>query len=158
MTVEELFQTIRRGDTKELAAFADVDLTLKNQSGQTFLQEAIASNQEELCLMLIQRGVPTNAQDATGQTALHFVALHKLHSVAEAILQAGGDLGLADSYGNTPLWTAVFHARGDYRIVEIFMRYRPDPMKKNHAGRSPLDFSRQIKDSHLEALLVAGTP
>jgi hypothetical protein len=55
------------------------------------------------------------------------------------------------------VWSAVFNARGKYETVLVFARFGASAVAevKNNAGRSPLDFARQIKDSTLERTLTA---
>jgi ankyrin repeat protein len=60
---------------------------------------------------------------------------------------------LRDEHGNTPLWTAVFNAKGDYVIVEQLIQASANPNSQNRHGRSPLDFARQIKDRDLISIL-----
>jgi uncharacterized protein len=37
--------------------------------------------------------------------------------------------------------------------IPLFMQYNPDTTTKNNAGRSPLDFARQIGDAKLIGML-----
>ncbi len=38
-------------------------------------------------------------------------------------------------------------------MVELFMQYNPDKTTKNNAGRSPLDFARQVGNDKLIEML-----
>ncbi|WP_222127424.1 ankyrin repeat domain-containing protein [Bacillus sp. X1(2014)] len=38
-------------------------------------------------------------------------------------------------------------------MVELFMKYNPDTTTKNKAGRSPLDFAKQVGNDKLVNLL-----
>jgi ankyrin repeat protein len=63
-------------------------------------------------------------------------------------LKQKGQLNISDNYGNQPLWTAVFNVKGkDDRLplVELFLMYNADKNHKNKAGKSPLDFTLQVK-------------
>ncbi|MCK6649162.1 MAG: ankyrin repeat domain-containing protein [Bacteroidia bacterium] len=86
---------------------------------------------------------------------MHFTAVFNDQLVASEIIHNGGNLEIADNYGNTPLWTAVFNARGNYELVRLFLKNGANSLHKNNAGRSPLDFALQIKDEILVKLLSA---
>lgn len=94
-----------------------------------------------------------NQQDRNGQTPIHFAAAHSNVALARAIVESGADLSIKDAHGNTPLWTAVFNAKGHYDIVETLVKNGADADTKNNAGKSPLAFARQIHDERLLSLL-----
>jgi ankyrin repeat protein len=73
--------------------------------------------------------------------------------LALAMLDAGGDPRPKDRFGNTPLWSAVVNAKRNLGLVDMLMRHGADPHGKNKAGRSPLDFARQIGSEPVIALL-----
>jgi ankyrin repeat protein len=60
---------------------------------------------------------------------------------------------LEDIYGNQALWTAVFNAKGNYTVVEAFLKFKQDVEHKNKYGKSPLDFAKQITDQFLIKIL-----
>lgn len=73
--------------------------------------------------------------------------------IARLLLSKNADINVEDAYGNNPLWTAVFNARGDYRMVELFIEYNANIHHLNKAGRSSLDFAKQIDDTKLVQIL-----
>jgi ankyrin repeat protein len=93
--------------------------------------------------------------DYQGATALHFAANYRLADVTARILEHHGNPNAKDEHGNTPLWTAVFSARGEYQVVQLLIDAGADPTTKNRYGKSPLDFARQIKDEDLQRVLSA---
>jgi ankyrin repeat protein len=103
----------------------------------------------------MRRHVDVNAQTTTGSTPLHYAAAHSNTNAARLILSHGGDVTIADKHGNTPLWTAVFNARGKYELVELLLQHGAAQVatRKNLHGKSPLDFATQIGDAHLMQLL-----
>jgi ankyrin repeat protein len=107
---------------------------------------------------LIRRGIDVNSQNVNGQTPLHCAALYGNLKLADEMLAHGGDPNARDVYGNSPLWTAVFNARGHYDIVESLVGHGADSATKNKAGRSPLYFGRQILDDQIVTLLTALRP
>lgn len=40
-----------------------------------------------------------------------------------------------------------------YDMVELFMKYAPDVISKNNAGRSSIDFAKQVGDEKLMNML-----
>jgi uncharacterized protein len=154
MTLDEVFQSIRLHENESVRAILGTfDLKQTNEFGQTVLHEAVAYNNGDIIKDLIQHGVEINAADKNGQTALHFTAAHKQQVMARTLLEHGASLEIADKYGNQPLWTAVMNARGQYEIVKLFVEHGGNIHHKNKAGRSPLDFARQIGEAPLIALL-----
>ncbi len=151
-----LFQAIRLNDKNGFYSEIDkVYINQANEDGQNMLHEAVAYNNFAFAKALISRNINVNHQDIKSQTPLHYAANHKVLDIAELILNSGGSLNIEDDYGNQPVWTAVFNARGDYEIVKYFLRFNPDIRHKNRAGRSPLDFAKQINDQSLVNMLVS---
>lgn len=151
----KIFDIVRFNDLDEyLSSINESNINLLNTDRQNLLQEAIANDADKIALDLIEKGIELNTQDNNGQTALHYVALYKNSVLAVSILDNGGNIDVLDKYGNSPLWTATFNARGNYEIVKIFLTYGAKPLAKNNSGRSPLDFARQIGDKTLIDLLT----
>jgi ankyrin repeat protein len=84
---------------------------------------------------------------------LHYAGTYQMVELARAMLDAGGDRRPKDRFGNTPLRSAVVHPKRYLELVDMLMRHGADPHSKNKAGRSPLDFTRQIGSEPLIALL-----
>ncbi len=150
----DIFQVVRRdGFTAYENQIDQFDINIKGNEGQSLLQEAIAYKQTEIALDLIERSIDVNIQDKKGQNALHILGFFPNTLLAQKIIESGGNLELKDMFGNTPLWYAVFNARGKYELVELFIEQHADPTSKNKAGRSPIDFARQIKNEKLIKIL-----
>lgn len=124
-----------------------------NEEKPALLHEMAASDDEECCRIIIRKGADLNATDAKGMTPLHYAAANGSAQVADILVKSGANLAVSDKFGNEPLWTAVFNARGNYEIVRLFVDNGANPSHKNNAGRSPIDFASQIKDSGLIAIL-----
>lgn len=154
MDIIDLFQAIRLNEENIfLSAINDSDINQLNEFGQNLLHEAVIANNLIIGEMLISSRINVNHQDKKGQTPLHYAALNKSITLAESILKNGGKLSISDNYGNEPLWTAVFNAKGEYKMVELFVKYGADINYKNNSKRSPYDFATQIKDKKLLGLL-----
>ncbi|AOR59892.1 ankyrin repeat domain-containing protein [Pectobacterium parmentieri] len=152
--VNDIFQSVRDGLNEELLAMVNIDnINIVNEYNQNLLHEAVACGNFILINRFIELGIDVNHQDNNGQTPLHYAAQRRMEDVGETILMNKGDVLVADKYGNQPLWTAVFNARGDYGMVCLLLKYHAVPDHKNHYGKSPLDFSRQIKDAKIISIL-----
>ncbi|MFO1021586.1 MAG: ankyrin repeat domain-containing protein [Planctomycetales bacterium] len=141
---------------KAISLLADLpDINVKNADGACLLHTAIAYKNHAVIKPLLEAGIDVNAVDADGLTPLHYAAVYQNASVAEEILSRGGDLGIIDRYGNTALWRAVFHARGKYEVVEVFLRHGGGKFAttKNLHGTSPLDMATQFGEKQLIEML-----
>jgi len=153
----DLFQQIRLG-----VALDDIDegtllqhLQDLNEYGQTLLHEAISHGQAEYALFMLDKGINVYQADYRGATALHFAAFYRLADVTSRLLANHANPNATDEHGNTPLWVAVFNARGDYAMVQRLLDAGADPTRKNRYGKSSWDFACQIKDKALQRLLSA---
>lgn len=153
--IDDIFKTVRSDEWDTFVELIEeVDINTINEYKQNLLHEATANNAARIAKELISLGINLNQMDRNGQTPLHYAALYKNDDIAYAILEAGGNSNIRDNYGNNALWTAVFNARGDYNVVTILMSFSSDATTKNAAGRSPLDFAKQIDDYTLIELLT----
>ena len=65
-------------------------------------------------------------------------------AAAEILLAAGAQVDAANSYGNTPLATAVFNSRGRGELIQLLRRHGADPQHPNYTGQTPADTARWI--------------
>lgn len=155
MSYNEIFTTIRFGTYEQYEKYiASTDIDCCNEHKQNLLQEAIAASKNDIAKDLINRNIDINHQDSNGQAPLHYCAQYLNIEIARLLLSKNADINIEDAYGNIPLWTAVFNARGDYRMVELFIQNNANIHHLNKAGRSPLDFAKQIDDLHMIKILL----
>jgi ankyrin repeat protein len=64
--------------------------------------------------------------------------------VVKLLLKAGAAVDPRDSYGNTPLWRAVFQSEGDGEVIQLLRKAGADPYIENKHGNSPLKLARTI--------------
>lgn len=154
--INKVFQSIRLNNIKEFNNLIEkVDIDSQDEDMQNFLHQASVENNIEIARILIQNGININHQEINGKTSLHFCAEFQSILVAEEILSLNyANIDLKDNFGNTPLWTAVFNARGNYNLVNLFVKHKANAMSINKAGRSPIDFAIQIKDELLINILT----
>ena len=152
-----LFTIAQYGDYETFVKkFSAAEIAKKDSNGSGLLHCAISGENFDIALFLIQNGIDVNMINSAGQTALHLICENPNLEVANALLEKGGDLNIRDEYGNNPLWTAVFNCGQDYDLVELFMKCHPDVAAKNKAGRSPLDFAKQVENEKLVSILQTG--
>ena len=155
----DYFQAVRRDGDKAVSLLSKLtDINVANEDGLNLLHMAIAWTNNSCAKELIRRGINVNRRDNDGQTPLHYAAEHSNYMMVESILYNGGNMNITDSHGNTPLWTAVFNARGNYKILHIFAKYDCSMAcnQKNIAGRTPLDFAKQIGDKEIPNIFPYG--
>lgn len=152
--MKDLFQSVRLNDKdvyKDLIQQVDVNIT--NEYNQNLLHEAIAFNNTEIGIDLINRRIDVNHKDYEGFTPLHFAAYYYNFIIAEAIFKNGGNPNIKNKYNNNALWVATFNARGRYELVTLYRKNGGDPHAKNGIGKSAVDFARQIGDEILLSIL-----
>ncbi len=152
--MKDIFQSIRLNDIdvyKNLILQVDVNIT--NEFNQNLLHEAVAFNNTEIGLDLINRKIDVNHTDYEGFTPLHFAAHYNNFVLAEAIFNCGGNPNIKNKYSNNAIWAATFNACGKYELVKLFKKHGGDPYAKNVSGKSALDFALQIGDKILVSIL-----
>jgi uncharacterized protein len=112
--------------------------------GRTALHYAAAENDTVDAQELIAPRVDVHAKDDNEWTALHFAAQSNSFGVARLLIEAGADVDPADSFGNTPLSTAVFSYRGNGELIMLLCEKKADRYRENYHGQSPLALARLI--------------
>jgi uncharacterized protein len=151
----DIYTLAQYGDLEDFKSKFDAQILNKpNENGSSLLHLAIAGSKFDIALFLIEKGIDVNLKNRDGQTALHLIAQIQDLVVAKSILDHGGDINVRDKYGNNAMWTAVFNCKDLlYDMVELFMKYSPDLDTKNKAGRSPVDFAKQVENFKLLGIL-----
>lgn len=152
-----LSECIRRGGTvaqiEDLVA-RGAELDVVDNYGQTALMCAISGKQVDIAMSLIECGADVTIPDKEGATALHWAIEHNLRDVAERIARTFPEVvNISDAYGNQPLWTAVFNAKGDYALVRTFIELGADPTHHNKANRSPIALAELKRNAELVEIL-----
>ena len=145
--VEELRAAITEG----------ADPNESDSLGSTALHAAIAYKSLDVIPVLLEHGADVTIQDKDGSTALHYAVEHGLPQIAEQLLANNPKLvAIADKFGNEPLWTAAFNAKGNYELVSLLLRYGANPSHSNNAKMTPLDIPKRKGDATLLGILETG--
>jgi uncharacterized protein len=118
---------------------ADLD-----RQGRTLLHYAALANDVDAVTRMLGEGADPNVPDRDGFTALHFAAQQGAVAAAEALFDAGAQVDAANSFGNTPLFTAVFNSRGRGELIGLLRRHGADPWHAGNAGQTPAGLARMI--------------
>ena len=90
-----------------------------------------------------------NKKFQKGLNLLHFAAEYGELKLATELLDLGIKVDEKNDFGNTPLWTAVFNANGNYELVELLLKHGANPNSVNNADNTPLKFAETIQDEEL---------
>ena len=93
---------------------------------------------------LLEKGADPNLADTLGRTALHFSAQEGAIEASAVLLDAGAEVDPQDSFGNSPLFVAVFNSRGRGDLIQLLREHGADPMRTNRAGQTPAGLARLI--------------
>jgi ankyrin repeat protein len=139
-----------------LAHGAKVDAP-ESWKGQTALMWAAAANRANVVRLLIERGANVNARSTIwppdtlnrpkngnivsdrpkgGLTALLYAAREGSFEAAQALIEGGADLNLAEPDGITPLIVAILNAH--YDLAAVFLEVGADPNRSDKYGRTAL--------------------
>jgi uncharacterized protein len=152
MALKDIYSFARMGKIEAIreAVNSGVDINGKDEFGMSALQCAIAYNQIEMAHLLLSMGADVTIQDSDGSTAVHYAVEYELPDVVIALLEKYPQaVNISNKYGNQPLWTAIFNAKKDFRIISILLDYGADIDHLNYVSRSPLDILKRKKNSPL---------
>lgn len=105
---------------------------------------------DALITELFNNGADINLQDNNGWTALHFAAQKQSLPAVKKLLELGANLELKDTYGNTPLFRAVFCSKGDGKIITLMLENGANPDSENEHGVSPRSLASTIANYDIE--------
>lgn len=133
-----LMDAVHRGDRADFQAAltAGEKLTDVDGSGWTPLMYAAGSYGASLENELIKTGANVNARSKRGETALMASAVTGMAD--EDLLNAGADVNAVNDVGMTALMLLV--QRGNPDELATLLKAGADPLKKDAAGRTALDY------------------
>jgi ankyrin repeat protein len=117
-----------------------------DDDGRPPLVSAVLGGSVALVGLLLEHKADVNAADPHGWTALHFAAQDFLPQMASLLLAKGADANAKDDEGNTPLWRAVFFARGRDELVRLLRKHGARDDVANRAGETPRKLADRLGD------------
>jgi len=136
--MNSIFDEIKKGENEKVKQhILEVGVNACDGYLRTALIWSTFYDNSALLKWLIENGATINQQDRAGYTALHFAGQEKRYDCAELLIDKGANLELTDIHGNTPLWTAVFNARGDMRLVKLYIQHGANLDHVNNHQRTP---------------------
>jgi len=85
----------------------DINVSARNELGETSLHIAAKHGIEEITILLIKKGADVNAKDYVGWTPLHNAAAYcSNENIVTHLLENGADVNVKDLGGWTPLGRA----------------------------------------------------
>ena len=130
----------------------------RDDNGDTALH--IVAKRRDLAWLqfMIAKGVPIDAKDRDGNTALVEAARLGFEDGETQLLQVGADVNLANSRGETALIIAT--QAHDLNSVRLLLQYGADPHETDHiAGMSAIDYAqRDTRSAQILALLKSVKP
>ncbi|WP_231289298.1 ankyrin repeat domain-containing protein [Rickettsia bellii] len=103
--------------------------------------------------ILINHNINVEAQDITGETALHMLKTSKM---AKILLKAGSNTEAQNKLGRTPLHNAILQAnkrqvniKNIHNIVLKLIKSGANPNAVDYYGFTPLEYAIRINDSKI---------
>jgi ankyrin repeat protein len=125
-------------------------------AGDSYIRSALVwaafYNNTNLLVWLLDNQADVNHQDRNGYSALHFAAQEKNEVVVKILLEAGAQIDIMDIYGNTPLWTAIFSAKGNNKLVKLCIQAGANLDSLNNYQRTTRQLAETIAGLDLETL------
>lgn len=137
---EALMHAAVYGDVEKARALLDAGLDPDlGRTQDTPLLAACVEAQEEVAVLLLERGASATATRVADQTALFWAAIHGLRTLAAKLVERGADVNRADRWGGVPLHEA---AKGNHvELVRELIGWGASPRAAYSDDRSPVWFA-----------------
>ncbi|MFY9589886.1 ankyrin repeat domain-containing protein [Rickettsia endosymbiont of Halotydeus destructor] len=125
---------------------------------RTLLHYVAEDNNIKTAEILISHNIDVQAQEITGNTALHMARAPKMVKI---LLKAGSNIEAKNRLGRTPLHNAILYAnkrniniKDNYNAVLKLIKNGANPNAVDYYGFSPLDYAIRIKNPKIFELLI----
>ena len=119
----------RRVGVVRLLLAASVEVSARDNDGDTALHNAASHCQEEEMQLLLDHSAHVSPQNNYGRTPLHEAALQGHETVVRRLLGAGADFSAPDKDRRTPLHQAARQGRDKVRVVRLSRRNWPSELQ-----------------------------
>ena len=92
----------RHGEVEDMLASGAVDPDIRDNHGNTVLAVATQNNRKRIVKAAVRAGVPLDAQNAQGQTAMHFAYAYGYDELAEYLIRKGANPMVTNVHGLRP--------------------------------------------------------
>ena len=92
----------RHGEVESLLSSGAVSCDLRDRNGNTVLAVAAQNNRKRLVKACVRHGVPLDARNLKGNTAMHFAKAYGYEDVAEYLVRKGADPTIVNREGLRP--------------------------------------------------------
>jgi len=154
MSVEELFDAIKRGDPKPINAYLEAgkDLNVKDEDGDTPLLYATKRGLSYLVKRFLEHGANPDARDAKGDTSLIIATKGwKIYATSQYKDPATGALMLM--YGKPP--STYKYPNSLFNTVKHLLEYGANHELKDKDGKTALYYAGREGNSSTESLLYS---
>ena len=104
----------------------------KNRFGMSLLHSAIAGQNVDIALYLLDEGIDFNMTDEYGRTALHYMAFYPSIVIASDLLKKGANINQKDIYGQNAFQYMVFPQRKNHELISLMADYNPEITDENY--------------------------
>lgn len=120
-------------------------VNVQDQNGNTLLHYAVATNNVNAMLSLLNYDINYDIKNDIGYTPLHYACYNGGVQIAFTLIKGSGtDVNESDNEGNTPIMLAALS--GSYPIVRILAENGANLDTVNNKGLSIIDFAIYSKD------------
>jgi hypothetical protein len=126
---------------KRLLSIRNINVNVKDVSGDTPLHYAARNGHIEISHLLLQNGAEVNVRSMWGRTPLHYAASQGHIDILHLLVENGADLEAQDDGGERVLYYAAYHRHLPF-IQELISRYHVDINARRKDGRTALRMAR----------------
>jgi ankyrin repeat protein len=116
-----------------------VTWTLHRQYNPSDLRRAARFGNVKLILKVHSSGVPVDAADETGRTALAYAAEYSCFEAMRTLIKLGADVNSKDKHGRTAIFFAIHSC--SVESVKILIELGADTSVSDCSGYTPLTYA-----------------
>ncbi|MDQ0770632.1 ankyrin repeat protein [Pseudarthrobacter defluvii] len=113
-------------------------------AGRSPLHCSALTNDADEVRRLTAEGESVDSADRQGFTPLHLTSQEHALGAAAAMHDLGATVDQVNSFGNTPLFVAVFNSSGRPWMIDLLPSRGADPLHSNQSGQTPAGLARLI--------------